>query len=369
MTDPAHITAQDSWLAAIVDSSDDAIIGKNLAGIITSWNKGAERMFGYAAAEAVGKPIAMIADPGRIDEMPNILERIKSGQRIDHYETVRRTKDGRQVHVSLTVSPVYDRTGQIIGASKIARDITERKLAEAEIAKQSMRMVRANADLQQFAYITSHDLKEPLRTVSISAEMLLRKSGEKLNAEERQLLEFVITSARRMNSMIADLLPYARTLTEDLPLADVKTSESLDWAINNLHAAIQASNAEIHYDREFLPTVRGNKIALVQLFQNLLSNAIKYRSAERPKVEVSAVRQDGGWLFTVRDNGIGIAPAYHQRVFTLFQRLHTGEYPGTGVGLSLCRKIVQAHGGEIWVESDQGQGAAFKFRLGDGEER
>ena len=359
-----ELSLSDFLLASIVEGSDDAIISKDPAGNITSWNKGAERMFGYAAAEAMGKPIAILAAPECGDEMPSILECVMRGERVDHYETVRRAKDGRRVNVSLTISPIYDVAGRIVGASKIARDITERKMAEEAVAQQAERLARANADLQQFAYITSHDLKEPLRTVVSCTEMFLNKSGGKLDSDERQLLNYVVTSARQMSTMIADLLPYARTLSEDLPTESLRISQVLGWAVNNLGLAIQSSGAEIFYNPDSLPTVRGNKLALVQLFQNLLGNAIKYRSSEPPRIEISAEQKNDSWRFWVRDNGIGIAPVYHERIFTLFQRLHTREqHAGTGVGLALCRKIVQAHGGKIWVESEEGKGATFIFSL------
>jgi PAS domain S-box-containing protein len=359
----SDISTADLLLTSIVEGSDDAIISKDLTGKITSWNKGAERIFGYTPAEAIGQPITMLAAPGRKDEMPAILARVKRGERVDHYETVRIAKDGRQVDISLTISPVYDGAGRIVGASKIARDITDRKMAQEAVIKQAERLARANADLQQFAYITSHDLKEPLRTVVTCTQMFLSKSGEKLNSEERQLLDYVVTSAQRMSAMIADLLPYARTLSEDLPTERLEIAQVLNWAINNVHFAIQSSGAEISYEPDSLPTVRGNKLAFVQLFQNLLGNAIKYRSSEPPRIQISAQQYDGGWRFFVRDNGIGIAPVYHKRIFTLFQRLHTQQYPGTGVGLALCRTIVQAHGGDIWVESEEGKGATFIFSL------
>jgi PAS domain S-box-containing protein len=357
----------ESLLAAIVESSDDAIISKDLNGIITSWNQSAERMFGYRAAEAIGKPISIIAPPDR-NEMPEILARIRRGERIDHYETIRQTKDGRRLHVSLTVSPIYDRHGQIIGASKISRDITERKLAEEALAKHAERLARANADLQQFAYITSHDLKEPVRNVTTCAQMLLSKAGEKLNADERELLNYILQGGQRMRQMIADLLPYTRTLDRDLPLAPVSISQVVKWAIDNLHLAIESSQARISC-QDSLPTVLGNKVALIQLFQNLLHNAIKYRSAAPLEIVVSAEPNGNVWQFRFQDNGIGIAPTYHKRIFTLFQRLHGSENPGTGVGLSLCRNIVQAHGGKIWVESEEGKGAAFLFTLPRLEEK
>ena len=355
------ITSFDSLLAAIVESSDDAIISKDLSGTITSWNRGAERIFGYARGEAIGRPITLIGIPEDRNEPLRILERIKNGERVDHYETVRMAKDGRRVNVSLTVSPIYDEAGRIVGGSKIARDITERKIVEEALEKQATSLARANADLQEFAYITSHDLQEPLRTVRACTEMVLRKAGERLSAEEKELLDFVTAAGQRMSAMISDLLTYSRMVTEDVPVTNVPIATVLDWATNNLHLAIQSSGAEISYEQ--MPVVRGNRIALVQLFQNLLSNAVKYGGSEPPRIRISAQQQDRRWLFAVEDKGIGIAPAYHQRIFTLFQRLNPQEYPGTGIGLTLCRKIVQRHGGEIWVESDLGKGSTFFFTL------
>jgi len=360
--------APESLLALIVESSDDAIISKDLNGIITSWNRGAERIFGHTADEAIGKPITLIAVPEREYEFPAILERIRRGDRVDHYETVRQTKDGRRLNVSLTVSPIHDRQGCIVGASKIARDITARKLAEQTLSRQAEQLARSNEDLQQFAYIAAHDLKEPVRAVLSCTEMFLSKSGEKLDARDRQLLEYVAAAGRRMHAMITDLLRFTRAIDQELPLGPVRIAEVLDWAVNNLHLAIESSAARVCYDPEALPTVRGNQVTLAQLFQNLLDNAIKYRGAAPPVIEVSAEPRDGVWLFRVRDNGIGIHSAYHKRIFTLFQRLHTAEeYPGTGIGLALCQRILQAHGGSIWVESDEGKGATFVFNLPAGE--
>jgi PAS domain S-box-containing protein len=354
----------EALLAAIVESSDDAIISKDLNGIITSWNRGAERIFGYEVAEAIGNPITIIATPARRNEMPAILERIKRGEQISHYETVRRRKNGEDINISLTVSPIRNESGVIVGASKIARDITERKLAEEAILRQSERLTRANADLQQFAYVTSHDLQEPLRTIQACTELFMKKSGEKLEPNERELLELVINAAKRMTGLIADLLTYSRSHDEERPFALIQTADVVEWAVNNLDLAIRSTHAEVKCERENLPVVRGNHIALVQVFQNLISNAIKYRSGEPPRIRIEAEKRDGMWLFSVRDNGIGIAPAYHKRVFLLFQRLHTSqEYPGTGIGLAVCRKIVQSHGGEIWVESEAGHGSSFKFTI------
>lgn len=349
-------------LASMVKSSDDAIISKDLNGTITSWNKAAERMFGYSAQEAIGKPIAMLAPPGRITEMPAILAEIKQGHRVDHYETVRRAKDGQLLNVSVTVSPIRDAHGTIVGASKIARDITERKLAEAALTDQAELLARSHADLEQFAYVTAHDLQEPLRGVSAISELLQRRYGSQLDAGANELIGHIVASAERMRNLIGDLLKYSKTCNaSEVPLTTVDARAAVEWAVNNLKHAVEESGAVLEIGE--LPKVRSDMVNLVQLFQNLISNAIKYRSSRRPRIKISASAHERQWVFSIMDNGIGIAPAYHQTIFGVFKRLHGALYQGTGIGLALCRRIVERHGGDVWVESEPGKGATFKFTL------
>jgi PAS domain S-box-containing protein len=349
-------------LASIVESSDDAIVSKNLQGTITSWNKAAERIFGYTAEEAIGRPIAILAPPGRGDEMPAILDQIKQGRRVDHYETIRRTKDGQLLNVSLTISPIRDADGRIVGASKIARNITEKKLAEGTLTAQAELLARSNADLEEFAYFTAHDLQEPLRGISAMSELLERRYGGQLDADANELIGHIVDSAARMRNLICDLLKYSKTIhASEVPFTKVTAKAAVAWAVNNLEHAIEESGAAI--DTGELPEVRGDMVSLVQLFQNLIGNAIKYRSSRRPLIRISAAEQEGRWIFSVADNGIGIAPAYHQLIFGVFKRLHGAQYQGTGIGLALCRRIVERHGGKIWVESEPGIGATFKFTL------
>ena len=349
-------------LASIVASSDDAIISKDLHGVITSWNTGAERIFGYTAVEAVGQPITLIAAPERVNEMPEILERIRRGERIEHYETIRRTKGGQLVQVSLTISPIYAVMGRIVGASKIARDITERVRAEETVLRHAEWLTRTNAHLQQFAYAASHDLQEPLRTVVTFAQLLTQHAHAHLDAEAHECLGYILAAATRMHALVNDLLRYARVVnTEDLPLTAVALHEAVEGAVDNLQLAIQESQAVIHM--EPLPTVRGERGQLIQLFQNLLSNAIKYRGQDPPVIRISAERHAAAWVISVADNGVGVPPEYHDYIFGVFRRLHSADYPGTGVGLALCKHIVETLGGRIWVESAPGQGATFKVSL------
>ncbi len=349
-------------LASIVESSDDAVISKDLNGIVTSWNKGAERIFGYTAEEMIGHPISVIAAPDRIDEMPQILERIRRGERTDHYQTVRRGKRGQLINVSLTVSPVLDSTGKIIGASKIARDITERVLAEESIVRNADRLARSNADLQQFTYAASHDLQEPLRTIVTFTQMLAERYRGKADAETDQHVEFITSAATRMSALISDLLNYSRlSQHDDAPFTDVRLNDVADWAAHNLQMAIQESGAAI--DIGPLPAVWANQTQMIQLFQNLLSNAVKYRGKDAPSIRIGAERKAEEWIVSVSDNGVGIAPEYREYIFGVFKRLHGQQFPGTGVGLAICKSIVARHGGRIWVESEERQGSIFRFSI------
>jgi len=266
------------------------------------------------------------------------------------------------VNVSLTVSPILDASGKIVGASKIARDITERTLAEQAIAQQADRLARSNANLQQFTYAASHDLQEPLRTVVTFTQLLADRYGEKLDSEANEFMSFVISAATRMRLLITDLLSYSRSVHhEDVPLKDVSLNDAVDLAAHNLQLAIQESGAVLEAGR--LPTVYADKVQMIQLFQNLISNAIKYKSQDSPRIQIAAEQNATEWVLSVCDNGIGIPAEYKEYVFGVFKRLHGNAQAGTGVGLAICKSIVERHGGRIWVESEPGQGSTFKFSI------
>ena len=346
-------------LSAIVDTSDDAIISKDLNGIITSWNRSAERLFGYTANEAVGQSITILIPPERLDEEPEILSRLRRGERVDHFETVRARKDGSLIDISLTISPVLDGSGKIIGASKIARDITGSKKMMAELQ-------RANAVLEQFAYSASHDLQESLRTVKIYGQMLMRNYGDQLGPEGMSALRFLQSGATRMETLVRDLLAYTRFTKFEKPSEKIDASLALESAIEALGAAISENNATVQSVGS-LPSVRMHFAHLQQLFQNLIGNAIKYRNPEiPPTVLVSAKRLAAYWQFSVEDNGIGIPSAYTETIFQIFKRLHSAEqYPGTGLGLAICQRIVEQYDGRIWVDSQPSKGSTFRFIIPD----
>jgi PAS domain S-box-containing protein len=471
-------------LSAIVDSSDDAIVSKDLGGIITSWNRSAERIFGYTADEAIGRPVAALIIPAdRQNEEPEILARLRNGERVDHFETIRRRKDGTLLDVSVTISPVRNANGKIIGASKIARDITERKRMQTALVASEARfrqladtmpqivwtaradgyvdyfnerwyqftgsaqesfgdaswqsilhpediqrtreswysavhsgtpyniehrlwdrhdkrwrwfvgravpvhdaggtitkwfgtctdideqkriqddLLRANRDLEQFAFSASHDLQEPLRTVKIYTELLTKRHGEKLDSEAQTFMDFVRNGATRMETLVRDLLAYTQITRLDKAGEIANASEALDGALANLSGAIAETGARITTDS--LPAVRAHEMHIQQLFQNLVGNAIKYRSPDRvPEIHIGVERQGEYWVFAVADNGIGIDREYKETIFGLFKRLHPGtEYAGTGIGLAICQRIVDRYDGRIWVESESGRGSVFRFTL------
>ena len=358
-------------LASIVESSNDAVFSKNLDAVVTSWNRGAERMFGFSAEEIVGRPIAAIVPDELLYEIPRIMEQIRRGERIEHYETVRRTRAGDTLNVSIAVSPLHDPLGRITGASVISRDITERvraaeRLAElnAELRKSNETLILTNQDLERFAFIASHDLQEPLRMITAYSQLLIKSFSGQLDNDASMFVSYIVDGTKRMRDLLADLLEYTaiRGPQDEFPQI-VDLNLVMEHVRQNLKPAIDETQAVVTSDS--LPSLHAHPAHFQPLFQNLVSNAIKYRGECPPRIHVSAEKVDGQLRFSVSDNGVGIEPEYHDLIFGLFKRLHGKKIPGTGVGLAICQRIVERYGGRIWVESQAGQGATFLFSLPD----
>jgi PAS domain S-box-containing protein len=356
-------------LASIVQSSDDAIFSKDLNGIVTSWNKGAERIFGFPAQEIMGRSISAIFPASRPDELASIMKRIGQGERIEHYQTVRQTKAGELLSVSLTISPMQDPWGRITGASVISRDITGQVRAADRLAKLNADLQRSNEvlaltnqDLERFAFIASHDLQEPLRMITAYSQLLIKSYPGEFGSEAGTYVANIVDGTTRMRDLLSDLLAYTEIRSrDDEPLEVVDLNVVIENVRRNLKASIDESGAVVTSD--LLPLLRVHRAHFQPLFQNLIGNAIKYRSAQPPRIHISVQEVDSELRFTVSDNGIGIEPEYHKQIFEVFRRLHGRKIPGTGVGLAICQRVVERYGGRIWVESRAGQGAAFLFTL------
>ena len=368
-------------LASIVESSDDAIISKDLNGVVVTWNKGAERVFGYTVEEMVGKPIALLVPPERPNEEPEILARLRQGERIDHYETVRVRKDGRRIDISLTVSPIRDAEGRIVGASKIARDITDRKLAERALREAREQLAAANAalearveertmslretveQLEEFSYSVSHDLRSPLRAIQGYATALLEDYGAKLDEQAREYLDRIVRSGGRMDRLILDILTYSRLSRRDVLLHPVAL-DPLVREIVQTYPALQSARADISIPK-LLPTVIGHEPYLTQVLSNLLDNAVKFvPPGTTPRIRIWSEPGDGSVRLWIGDNGIGIKPEHRARLFGMFERVHPDKhFEGTGIGLAIVRKAVERMGGTTGVESDGVSGSDFWIEL------
>lgn len=377
ITERRKLLEQQALFASIVNSSNDAIISKNLDGIITSWNHGAEKIFGYTEAEIIGKHISIIIPTYLVEEEIEIIDKIKKGENINHYETQRIRKDGKQIYVSITVSPLKDSAGNIIGASKISSDITELKKAERailelnagleqKVIERTAQLEIVNKELEAFTYSVSHDLRAPLRAVNGFARILDEDYGNLFDEECRRLLGEVQSNATKMGVLIDDLLTFSRLGREPVNRLDVDMNELLKATIMELEHGMNAS-VEIKC-RKLIP-VKADHSLLLQVMINLVSNAIKYSSkAAKPLVEIRSKRGNREVIYSVTDNGVGFEMKYVHKLFGVFQRLHSEtEFPGTGVGLAIVQRIIHKHGGKVWAHGEQGKGATFFFSLPDAD--
>jgi len=360
-------------LAAIVRSSDDAIIAKTLQGTITSWNRGAEKIFGYGEAEVLGQPLRLLIPPERAAEEPDILARIARGESVEHFETVRVRKDGGRIDVSVTISPLRDSEGRITGASKIARDITSHKQAEEKIrrlnteleqrvSERTAELKAANRELEAFSYSVSHDLRAPLRHITGFVQLLRKDSGAQLPATSRHYLEVIDGATIKMATLIDDLLTFSRVGRVALQT----TVFELEPLVREVVAefAAETRQRQVEWRLGALPLVRADRALLRLVLLNLIGNAVKFSAPRTPAVIEIGARTDAGTVVFVRDNGVGFDPQYAHKLFGVFQRLHSqAEFEGTGIGLANVQQIIHRHGGEVRAEGALDAGATFSFSL------
>ena len=402
----AMVEANERRFRALLESAPDSMILADAAGVITLVNSAFERLFGYPRQEAMGRPLrellaerstgaapahlpapsdssangsdSVLSSPTDVDPPARLptqreLSQLQIALPAGRYEGVR--KDGSRFPVDLTFNPLeMAEAGGGTEASQQSitsvRDRTDQQAAEDKLRAYSEDLARSNAELERFAYVASHDLQEPLRMVSSYTQLLSRRYKGKLDGSADEFIAYAVDGATRMQTLINDLLAYSRVGTKPKEFVPVDAEALLQRVLHDMQTSLEAREATIVHD-DPLPIILGDAGQLGQLFQNLIGNATKFRRPEEPpRVEINVHHHpDGFWHFSVRDNGIGIDPKYFERIFVIFQRLHTKqEYAGTGIGLAICKKIVERHGGRLWVESEPGQGATFLFTLPATEE-
>lgn len=349
-------------LASIVLNSIDAIYAMSIDGQIQSWNPGAEKLYGYSERDAIGRNISIVIPDFKQNELNHILNKVAKGERIESLETKRQRRDKKVIDVSLTLSPIWDEAGIVTSVSAISRDITFKKQVEEELRRYAEELALSNEELYVFSYAASHDLQEPLRSIQNFLETLNKKYKKRLGPEMEEQISAADDGVTRMYRLITDFLMYSRVGTERAVKEEVDCNLALKDAIANLELAIKESKANI---KQFtLPKIYGNFVQITQVFQNLIANAIKYQGENTPSIVISAEKKDGMWLFAVKDNGIGIEQWFSERIFIVFQKLHDHrKYPGSGIGLALCKRVIEKHNGKIWFESEVGKGTTFLFTL------
>jgi PAS domain S-box-containing protein len=350
----------------ILAIASDAVVCIDESHRIVFFNQGAEKIFGHRASEALGQPLQLLIPPqfrpGHAEQIERFGRSPVAARQMGERGAISGLrKSGEVFPAEASISKLA--VGGTTIFTAVLRDITERKAAEEAMAKQAAELTRSNRELEQFAYVASHDLQEPLRMVASYTQLLERRYGAKLDEDAREFISYAVDGVTRMQALINDLLAYSRAGTRSAPFEVVEAEAVLDRVLATLEPTIEEARATVV--REPLPSVLADPVQLGQVLQNLIQNAIKFRKPDvAPVVRISAEAMGGEWVFTIADNGIGIAPEFRARIFALFQRLHSrDEYPGTGIGLSICQKIVERHGGRIWVGGTPGEGSTFHFTL------
>jgi PAS domain S-box-containing protein len=351
---------QGEELRPFFEMSLDMLCIAGFDGYFKRINPAWERILGYSRDEMLASPYVRFVHPDDQEKTLAEAQKLTAGVDTISFENRYRCKDGS--YRWLLWRSTADRKTELLYAA--ARDITDRKEAEEQLRRTVSELQRSNEELAQFAHVASHDLREPLRMVASFLQLLERHCKDKLNGKEQEYIAYAVDGAKRMEALVRDLLTLSRVQTRAKPFQPVDCKDVLKDALADLQVAIREAGAILSHDA--MPTVTADPTQLAQLFQNLLANAIKFRGAPTARVHIGAKREANRWVFSIQDNGIGIDPQYFERIFVVFQRLHSkDEYPGTGIGLALSRKIVERHRGTIWVESEPGKGTTFFFTIPD----
>lgn len=375
MTNVGEWEAEIGW---ILEAVSEARLIVDWTGCIVFVNRPTETWFGYRREELIGQKVEVLVPErhrgAHYTDRAGFISQPRARPMGAGMELYARRKDETEFPVDINLWPLKRRGGLFILAA--IRDMTEHKRLQTQLANEQRELLRArqelektvaelkrsNAELEQFAYVASHDLQEPLRMVASYTQLLAKRYKGKLDTDADEFIGYAVDGANRMQRLINDLLAYSRVTTQGHGFELVDCHDLLEEVLGNFRLAVVESRAVVTHDVEL--TVMADRGQLGQVFQNLIGNAIKFRGQEPSWVHISAKRKDAEWQFAIRDNGIGIDPQYADRIFVVFQRLHDREeYPGTGIGLAICKKIIERHGGRIWVESQLGKGATFYFTL------
>ncbi len=355
-----NLRAASLYSRSLIEASIDPLVTISAEGKITDVNRSTEEVTGCSRGELIGSDFSdYFTEPEKA--RAGYLKVFTDGF-VKDYPLVIKHTSGKTINVLYNATVYRNEKNEIQGVFAAARDITERLAMENEIKQTMEKLKQSNAELEQFAYVASHDLQEPLRMIASYVQLLERRYKGKLDSDADEFIGYAVDGANRMRGLIDDLLTYSRVGRLGKPFEPTDLESVLDIALRNLQASIADTSAVVTNDK--LPVVEADGGQLVQLFQNLVGNAIKFHGKEPPQVHISAERRENEYVFSVCDNGIGISAEYFDRLFKIFQRLHTrDEYPGSGIGLAVCKRIVERHGGRIWVESQEGKGSTFYFTL------
>lgn len=357
------LKASEEKFRGLLESAPDAMVISDKDGIIQLINSQTERIFGYTKEELIGQNVGILIPTKFQDAHPahrdNYFANPKFRSMGIGLKLSGKRKDNTEFPVEISLSPLKTSEGLLVSAA--IRDVTERRKAEEKLSQKTLELERSNKELEQFAYVASHDLQEPLRTVSSYVQLLANRYKDKLDKDANEFIEYAVDGSNRMRELINSLLEYSR-ISRVKPFEKIESSDIIVEVLHDLREQVKLTGAIIKY--KDLPEIYCDRVLIGRLFQNLIGNALKFRSDKKPVISISAEMRNGQYLFSVQDNGIGIRKEYWDKIFIIFQRLNNREtYPGTGIGLSICKKIVEKHGGDIWVESEPGKGSTFYFTI------